>query len=102
MLSPETETPVMEPSHGPSRPDSIWAGSDPHGQAALFLIESLIHGLVEKSLMSAGDAVAIVEHAIEAQSDILSELGAASGSLHKAQTLLGAITRSLRGDLPAD
>ena len=33
--------------------------SDAHGHAALLLIESLIHGLCEKDLLSAGDVVEI-------------------------------------------
>ena len=44
----------------PTRPDA-------HGQAALLLVESLIHGLCEQSILSTSEAVAIAERAVDVQ-----------------------------------
>ena len=74
---------------------------DAHGQAALLLTESLIHGLIARSVLSVADAVEIVDTAAEVKDEVAASLGDTPATLQKSLTLLGAISRSLRIDLPA-
>jgi hypothetical protein len=72
---------------------------DPHGQAALLLVESLIHGLCEKLTLAVPEALAIVERAIDVQRehvDAASEI--AAGPMLRTQTLLETIAVSLKAD----
>lgn len=75
-------------------------GPDPHGQAAMLLVESLIHGLIARSVISVVDAVEIVDTASEVKEEVAASLGDSPATLQKSLTLLGAISRSLRVDLP--
>ncbi|MFD1950824.1 hypothetical protein ACFSGX_08595 [Sphingomonas arantia] len=50
-----------------NRPSS----GDGHGQAALLLIECLIHGLCEKAALNNAEAISIVYTAVDAQLDRL-------------------------------
>lgn len=43
-----------------------------HGQAALLLVESLMHGLVEKGALSQRDFIEIVEGAAEVEHELVS------------------------------
>ena len=43
---------------------------DPHGHAALLLVESLIHGLIERGVLDADDAVEIIGTAENVQGEI--------------------------------
>lgn len=73
---------------------------DPHGEAALLLVESLIHALIARSLLSVADAIEVVETAaevVEAQADDRDE---AQFSSIKRLELIRAISRSLSYDLP--
>jgi hypothetical protein len=86
-------------------PNDPWTGTcrpDPHGQAALLLVESLLHGLIARSLIRTEDAVEIVEIAAEVKVEIgLTESEpqeVAAASLR----LLAAISTSLASDLPTD
>jgi len=72
---------------------------EPHGQAALLLVESLIHGLIARSSLTVEQAVEIVEIAADVQQDTADEVGdtpANRESLH----LLNTIRTSLKHDLP--
>lgn len=71
---------------------------DPHGQAALLLVESLIHGLLARSIISIGDAVEIVESADSVQVDLAEEADGAGAPLWQAHTMLAAILESLKFD----
>lgn len=73
---------------------------DAHGQAAMLLVESLIHGLIERSVLSVADAVEIVEVATEVKKAIGEDLGDSSATLNKSLQLLQAISDSLRPDIP--
>lgn len=87
------ETPVtndnMAAVHGP----------DAHGQAALLLVESLIHGLLARSLISVADAVEIVEVASEVKVEVAVDLGDSPANLRRSLSLLTAISDSLRRDV---
>ena len=72
------------------------SGPDPHGQAALLLVESLIHSLVETGSLSVEDAVSTIEVARDAQLD----LAEADRSRPVTTQLLEDILHSLEGDLP--
>lgn len=71
---------------------------DAHGQAALLLVESLIHGLREQSVLSASQAVAIVERAVEVQAELAASANGAAAPMWRSHSLLSSIARSLRAD----
>ena len=73
---------------------------DAHGQAAMLLVESLLHGLIKRGVIGVADAVEIVDVAIEVKSDIGPELGDSPATLQKSIALLQAISTSLRFDIP--
>jgi hypothetical protein len=72
--------------------------SDAHGQAALFLIESLIHALVARSVISVTEAVEIVEVAAEVKVDLAADIGDTPEALQRSLDLLEAIRDSLAID----
>ena len=74
---------------------------DAHGQAAMLLVESLIHGLVARQVISVSEAVDIVDTAVEVKSDTATELGDSPANLRRSLGLLSAISDSLRHDLPS-
>ncbi len=76
-------------------------GADPeaHGRAALLLVESLIHGLIARSIFSVAEAVGIVEIALDAQIAIGDDAGQPTASMQKATALLSTLAATLRIDL---
>ena len=79
----------------PLRPS---AEPDPHGQAAILLVESLIHGLVERSVISTRDAMDIVETAAEVKLDIAADIGESPSTMLRSLQLLTGISESLKFD----
>ncbi|MFN3538379.1 MAG: hypothetical protein ACK4Y4_13125 [Brevundimonas sp.] len=77
-------------------------GPDAHGHAALLLVESLIHGLIARKVITVRDAVECVEVAAEAETEIQAERHAAPASQRQSAAILGAIGASLSYDLPKD
>lgn len=71
---------------------------DPHGQAALLLVESLIHGLLARSVISVDEAVSIVEAADSVQVDIAEAADGAGAPMWRSHALLSAIATSLKLD----
>ncbi len=71
-------------------------GSDAHGQAALLLVESLLHGLIARKLITVADAVEIVEVA----ADVAGETDDAAVSRREPGSLLASVSDSLRRDMP--
>ena len=67
----------------------------------MLLVESLIHGLIARSVINVADAVEIVDVAAEVKADIAEELGDSPATMEKSLALLGAISASLRPDLPS-
>jgi hypothetical protein len=84
----------------PTVQSAMCSPADAHGQAALLLVESLIHGLCEKSALSAREAVEIAERAISVQSDQAEAATAAEEAavMWRAHALLSSILTSLRID----
>jgi len=74
--------------------------ADPHGQAALLLVESLIHGLLSRSVISVTEAVEIVETAVEISAEIFAEQAIPHVPAEQSLALLEAISASLQNDLP--
>lgn len=72
---------------------SLFDVSDAHGHAALMLVESLIHTLIDRSVISASEAIDVVETAIDATQEMSDELK--SAKLDQSISLLSAISKSL-------
>ena len=75
-------------------------GADAHGQAAMLLVESLIHGLIARDVIAVVDAVEIVDVAAQVKADIGGDLGDSPANLRKSLGLLQAISVSLSRDIP--
>ncbi|MET3710880.1 hypothetical protein ABIC65_001582 [Sphingomonas trueperi] len=73
---------------------------DAHGQAAMLLVESLLHGLVARSVISLADAVEIVETAADVKEEIALERGEDAKTQQTSIMLLDMIRASLSNDLP--
>lgn len=83
--------------------DAVTPGTTPlfrdaHGQAALVLVESLIHGLCEKAILSTDEAIEILERAIDVQLDRAEAAGIEAASSWQSHALLLSILNSLRID----
>ncbi|MGZ9114400.1 MAG: hypothetical protein ACXW3K_07230 [Brevundimonas sp.] len=75
-------------------------GPDAHGQAALLLVESVIHALMKRQLITVADAVEIVDVAAEVKVEVAHDLGDSPANLRKSLFLLAEISNSLSRDLP--
>ena len=80
-------------------PTAALQGPDAHGQAALLLVESLIHGLIAKYVINAAEAVEIVGVASEVKEEVAAELGDSPATMRKSLTLLAAIGASIANDI---
>jgi hypothetical protein len=76
--------------------------SDAYGRAALLLVESLIHGLTARAVLSVGEAVAVMEIALDAQIAIAEDAAQATPSMRRTTVLLSTLVDSLKIDLPDD
>ncbi|MEP9380359.1 hypothetical protein ABLE91_26910 [Aquabacter sp. CN5-332] len=83
----------------PARAAAQRSEPDAHGQAALLLVESLIHALIARALISAEDAVEIVGVATEVKAEIGADLGDSPATMEKSLTLLKSISASLMHDV---
>ena len=80
------------PPPPPGEPDS-------HGQAALILVESLLHALVEMSLMTTHQAIDVVSSAQEVKKEVARLSGESEGRMRESLELLGRIASSIQTDL---
>lgn len=71
---------------------------DAYGQAALLLVESMLHGLVEQSVFTVAKAVDLVDIAADVKADIGAELGDSAPTQQRSLALLAAISSSLQID----
>ncbi|MGZ9100469.1 MAG: hypothetical protein ACXW3O_12270 [Brevundimonas sp.] len=74
-------------------------GPDAHGEAALLLVESLVHGLIAQEVITVAHAVEIVDVAAEVKAEVGIERSESPAELRKSLDLLDAIGSSLRRDL---
>lgn len=81
-----------------SLPKITPAMPDPHGHAALLLVESLIHGLIERSIISVVDAIDIIETADSVQVDVADATDGQNEPMWRSHALLTRIAESLRYD----
>ncbi|MFN3930187.1 MAG: hypothetical protein ACK4JY_00435 [Brevundimonas sp.] len=72
---------------------------DAHGQAAMLLVESLVHGLIAREVITVADAVEIVDSAAEVKADIARDRGDSPAAVRRSTHLLNAISASLRWDV---
>jgi hypothetical protein len=72
---------------------------DAHGQAAMLLVESLIHGMVARSLISPGEAIEIITVAMDAKVEIAADIGESDDTKDRSLALLAAVRTSLAADL---
>lgn len=72
---------------------------DAHGQAALLLVESLIHNLIARSALSVVEAIEIVDCAAEVSAEIAADCGDSVATLRHSLALLQAISGSLQHDV---
>lgn len=89
------------PTHDTTpQPRALVAHSpDAHGQAALVLVECLIHGLVERSVLTTVDAIEIVESATDVQADVAEAADGAGPKLWHSHGLLSVMSTSLQHDI---
>lgn len=92
----------MSSSLSDKRAAEAMRGPDAHGQAAMLLVESLIHGLISKQLITVAEAVEIVETASDVKIDKAVDLGDSTANLVESLKLLEAISVSLSRDGSAD
>lgn len=76
-----------------SRPDP-----DAHGQASLLIVESLLHGMIEKRLLTVEEAVEIMTAACEVKEEIASESVESVDTAEHSLDLIARITASLKID----
>jgi hypothetical protein len=72
---------------------------DAHGEAALLLVESLMHKLMEHSVISISDAVEVVDVAIEVKCDSAADADNEPEALQKSVDILETISLSLRTEI---
>ena len=72
--------------------------SDPHDRAGLLLVESLIHGLCEKAVLTTGEAIAIVDRAAEVQSETAEQSDGPAAPMWRSHATLKTIAGSRRTD----
>ena len=73
---------------------------DAHGHAAILLVESLIHGLIARSVISVAEAVEIVNIAADVREIVALDQGQPPSAIQKSRTLLDNISKSLKFDIP--
>lgn len=86
-------------NEGPADRGSLWAAPGGHGQAALLLVESLIHALIEKDVLDVAEAAAVVETARDVSIELGEDLGDGWEARRTALAFLSSIALSLRNDV---
>ena len=82
------------------RPEPQSIPADAHGQAAVLLVESVIHGLIARSLVTVGDAVEMINVAADVSRDMALEFDEVPARILGSTTLLEAMSKSLGYDIP--
>lgn len=79
--------------------EALFRGPDSHGQAAMLLVESLIHGLIAHSVITLEEAIEIVEVASEVKKEVAADLGDSPATMRKSLSILSSISSSLKQDI---
>ena len=89
---------MTEFSNDNSAPSAAMDGreQDAYGHAALLLVESVLHGLIEQSVFSVEKAVDLIDTAASVKSEIAAENGDPPPMVHRSLRLLEAISTSLQ------
>ena len=79
---------------------SARAGDEPdaHGQAALLLTESLIHMLVERSVIKNAEAIDVIRAAAEVKVEVAIAAGESAKRMKESLTLLARMQGSFEAD----
>jgi hypothetical protein len=78
---------------------ALFPEPDAHGQAAMLLTESLLHGLIARNVISVRDAVEMVEVASEVKEEAAEDMGDSPATMQRSLALLGSIRASLALDI---
>ena len=78
---------------------SLWASPNGHGQAALLLVESMLHALIENGALSIEEAADVVDNARDVHIELGDELGDDWEARRAALAFLSSIALTLRNDL---
>lgn len=89
---------TARPAATPLAADPL-ASPNAQAQAAILLVESLIHGLIARSVISTTDAIEIVQVAADVELDRAAEMGVVN-AVPPTVVLLDVISKSLKIDLP--
>jgi hypothetical protein len=71
---------------------------DAHGQAALLLAESLIHMLVDHSILSLDQAVEVIQIAAEVKTEVAAAAGESEARMNESLALLAKMSDSFESD----
>lgn len=82
----------------PHRSDGDFPEPDAHGQAALLLVESLIHGLIQKGALSTNDALEIATSAAEVKEAVADDATESRATAEHSLQILAGIIASLEFD----
>jgi len=91
--------PLDYPASMPS-PTGTGGRTDPdaHGQAALLLVESLIHGLIARSSLTRAEAIDIIDIAADVKIEYAEETEESRAILARSLVLIEALAETLRKD----
>lgn len=81
-----------------SRPVVVAVEPDAHGQAALLLAESILHALVDTSVLTNAEAVSVVTNASEVKREVAIAAGESAGRMQQSLDLLMRMTASFETD----
>ncbi len=68
------------------------------GQAAVLLVESLIHCLIERKILTVDDALDVIGTAMEVQKEVAEAADGAGERMWQSYSLLAAMSTSLKHD----
>lgn len=71
---------------------------DAHGQAALLLAESILHALVDTSVMTNAEAITVVTAATEVKREVATAAGESTGRMQESLDLLSRMSASFEAD----
>ena len=89
---------TSDPTVEDTAPSPFVPEPDAHGQAALLLIESVLHTLIETSVLTVQQAIEVVRTASEVKAEVAEAGGESNARMEASLALLEAISTSLETD----